>query len=138
ANAAGWNNAQVAVIMTASDDVFGSGVKSVTYSATAAVTISQTVVNGPTAAFTLNTEGTTVLTYHAPDNAGNVETAKTPSLSIDETPPVLTAPSDITQNNDPGKAYATVSPGSAGATDNLSGIAGIAGVRSDGFLLSDT
>ena len=44
---------------------------------------------GNSASVTLTAQGITTLTYFATDNAGNVETAKTLTVQIDETPPVI-------------------------------------------------
>jgi hypothetical protein len=51
-------------------------------------------------------------------------------------PPAISVPADIAVGNDAGKAYATVNPGMATATDNT-GIQSITGVRSDGKALTD-
>src|SRR5260370_32170818 len=47
-------------------------------------------VPGTAASFTRASEGTTTVTFHATDNAGNVEGTKTLAVMIDKTPPTLT------------------------------------------------
>ena len=54
---------------------------------------------------------------------------------IDNEPPVITCPANITASNDAGFCYKVVSPGTATATDN-SGTVTISGVRSDGLALT--
>src|SRR4051812_14172982 len=73
ANGAGWNNANVTITLAATDNVGGSGVKSITYSETGAQTVASTTVLADTTDVTINTEGTTTVTYHATDNANNDE-----------------------------------------------------------------
>lgn len=46
-------------------------------------------VPGNSASVTISAEGITILTYFATDNAGNQETAKTLTVRIDKTPPVI-------------------------------------------------
>jgi hypothetical protein len=89
ANGPGWNKADVLVTLNATDNTGGSGVKNITYSASGAQTISSTTVTGSSTSFTINTEGTTTVTFHATDNANNVESpAKTQVVKLDKTAPV--------------------------------------------------
>jgi hypothetical protein len=91
-NAEGWNKADVLVTLDAADNVGGSSVKSITYSASGAQTISQTTVFGETTSFTINTEGTTTITFYATDNSGNSESpANTQVVKIDATKPTISA-----------------------------------------------
>ncbi|HEX4963538.1 MAG TPA: hypothetical protein VF173_22100 [Thermoanaerobaculia bacterium] len=93
-NAAGWNNANVTVTLTASDGPYGSGVQSLTYWTTGAQVVAQTTVTGNTAALTITTDGTTTVHFKATDVAVNVEAAKSIAVKIDRTAPVahITAP----------------------------------------------
>ena len=89
ANAASWNRANVVVNLAATDNPGGSGVKSITFSASGAQTINATTVltssGGSTPAITV--EGVTTVTYAATDVANNVETPKTVTVSLDKTGP---------------------------------------------------
>jgi hypothetical protein len=89
ANASGWNKADLSVTLTASDGT-GSGVQSITYSASGVVTISPTTTFANTVAIPIATEGVTTLTYSATDNAGNVEAQQTLHVRIDKTRPTIT------------------------------------------------
>jgi hypothetical protein len=88
ANANGWNNANVTVPLTATDNVNGSGIKQIAFSATGAQT-GTGIVSGNSASLTINVEGTTTVKYFATDNAGNVETEKTLVVQLDKTPPSI-------------------------------------------------
>ena len=59
------------VTLTATDDANGSGVASITYSATGGQTIPATTVNGSSTGVVISGEGLTTLRYFATDNAGN-------------------------------------------------------------------
>jgi hypothetical protein len=86
ANGAGWNNSNVTVTLTAMDNAGGSGVASITY------TLGGGSVAGSSTSFTISAEGTTTVTYHATDIAGNSEADKTLVIKIDKTAPTLTMP----------------------------------------------
>jgi hypothetical protein len=86
-NAFGWYNQHVSVTLSASDTSGGSGVKSISYSASGAQTIAATTLNAASASVSITTEGTTTLSYSAADNAGNTETAKTLTIKLDATKP---------------------------------------------------
>ena len=77
---------------------------------------------GNVASVTITAEGTTILSYFATDNAGNQETAKTLTVRIDKTPPVISglpaAGCTIWPPNHKLVQVATVT-----ATDALSGLA---------------
>jgi hypothetical protein len=90
-NGAGWNNSDVAITFTALDESGGSGVQTLTYSASGAQTVPATTVNGSTANLSVTAEGITTVTYFARDNAGNIEMAKTLVIRIDKTAPVINA-----------------------------------------------
>ena len=90
-NSAGWNNSDVKVHLSATDNEGGSGVKQITYSASGAQTIAKTDASGNSADVNLNAQGTTTLTYYATDKAGNVEDQKTLTLKIDKTAPTVSS-----------------------------------------------
>jgi CSLREA domain-containing protein len=85
-NAAGWNNSNVGVTLDATDQG-GSGVASITYSATGAQTVAETTVQGSTARIDVASEGVTSIAYFATDGAGNAEEQKTFTVKIDKTSP---------------------------------------------------
>lgn len=89
-NGNGWFNSDVNVSINAFDAGNPqTGVQSVTYSLSGATTAGATV-NGNGTLFTITNEGETTVTYHATDNAGNVETDKTFIVRIDKTRPTAT------------------------------------------------
>jgi hypothetical protein len=89
-NAAGWNNTNVTVNLSATDPDGVADVATINYSATGAQTIAPTVVAGSAASFVVNTEGVTTVTYFAKDKAGNTEAAHTKVIRIDKTLPTVT------------------------------------------------
>jgi hypothetical protein len=109
ANAAGWwNAASVSVTLVPTDT--GTGVASTSY------TVNGAGAQAYLAPFSVNTEGTTSLTYYSTDAAGNVEVAKSASIKIDRTLPGLTlSPSSAGSYSAPFVVTATPS-------DALSGI----------------
>jgi hypothetical protein len=88
---AGWNTGTVNVGLAASDEAGGSGVASITYSATGAQPIAQTTVSGSSTSVAISTEGTTTLSFFATDNEGNSGTPQTLTVKIDLNPPTTTA-----------------------------------------------
>ena len=88
ANANGWNNTDVTVTLTATDNVNGSGVKQISFATTGAQA-GFGIVAGDTATLTISAEGQTIVSYNATDNAGNVESAKTVTVNLDRTPPSI-------------------------------------------------
>jgi YVTN family beta-propeller protein len=86
-NAAGWNNTNVQVTLSATDE---SGVAHISYSATGANPIAATQIEGAGATIVFTNEGATTLTYGSTDTAGNVETPQTLLLRIDKTGPTVT------------------------------------------------
>lgn len=120
ANAAGWNNTDVTVELTATDD--RSGVKEIHWALVGAET-AQGVTPGDVAVIPFHAEGSTTITYFAVDNAGNIEAPHVASLNIDKTAPVIGfgAPNPAANGagwNNTGVAVAFV------VTDALSGVAG--------------
>jgi len=90
-NAAGWNNTNITVTLNSTDnEPGGTGVEQIQWVLTGAQTGSSTVP-GSTATLTISAEGMTILTYFGTDNAGNIETAKSITVKIDRTPPVIIA-----------------------------------------------
>ena len=61
ADANGWNNSNVTVSLSALDNMNGSGVKEIVYSATGAQSISQIIVNNSVVNFTITLEGETII-----------------------------------------------------------------------------
>jgi hypothetical protein len=89
-NSNGWNNTDVTVTLTSTDnEPGGTGVKQIQYALAGAQTLDTQTVPGSTASVTISTEGLTTLTYFGTDKAGNVEQAKTLTVQIDKTPPVI-------------------------------------------------
>ncbi|HEV2902727.1 MAG TPA: hypothetical protein VGW30_05645, partial [Gaiellaceae bacterium] len=86
-NAAGWHSSNVTVTLTATDDATGSGIKSITYSATGAQPIASTTVNAATTNVVITTDGITTLSYFATDNAGNTSDVGTTTVKLDKTAP---------------------------------------------------
>jgi YVTN family beta-propeller protein len=84
ANEAGWNNVNVTVTLTATDNMGGSGVQSIYYTLSGAQ-IDAANVTGSAASALITAEGTTTVTYHARDVAGNVESDKTVVINLDKT-----------------------------------------------------
>jgi hypothetical protein len=87
ANAAGWNNSNVTVTLTATDDANGSGIASITYSATGGQPIASTTVNGSSTNVVISGEGITTLSYFATDNAGNTSDVGSLTIKLDKTAP---------------------------------------------------
>src|SRR5437867_5584359 len=91
ANGEGWNNSNVTVTLSATDNAGGRGVQSITYILAGEQTGGGSVA-GSSTSILITTEGVTTVTYHARDNAGNVEADKTLVIKIDKTAPTLTMP----------------------------------------------
>lgn len=68
----------------------GSGVRSLTYSATGTDPVAETTVNKNSAILHLLHAGETTITYSATDEAGNVEPKKSVTVRVKTSPPVLT------------------------------------------------
>ncbi|HZD20989.1 MAG TPA: alpha/beta hydrolase domain-containing protein, partial [Burkholderiales bacterium] len=117
-NAAGWNNGNVTVALSASDNAGGSGVRSITYTVGGGAA---TTVNGASASFALSAEGATSVSYFATDNVGNVEAAKTLTVRIDKTAPVATLSLSPDRIWPPNHKFVSVTP-SLNTTDNLSAV----------------
>jgi hypothetical protein len=101
-NGAGWNNTNVVVTLTSTDsEAGGTGVKEIHFTLTGAQSGSS-IVSGSSTSVTISTEGTTIVTFLAIDNAGNQEVANTLTVRIDRTPPTVTcgAPDGLWHAND--------------------------------------
>jgi hypothetical protein len=90
-NVAGWNNSNVTIMLTAADNLGGSGVKQVSYSATGAQAIPATTINGSSASFVVSTEGISTISFFSTDNAGNVEAPNMLIIRLDKTPPTISS-----------------------------------------------
>lgn len=90
----GWHTGPVTVTLSASDT--GSGVQSISYATTGAVTTDETVVTGNTTEVSIATDGVTDVTYTATDVAGNVSQPQTLTVRIDTAPPTLDGLADVT------------------------------------------
>lgn len=90
-----WQNQDVTVQLSATDNLGGTGVYTIDYSTTGAQTGSGVVLGG-TGTFTVTAEGQTTVSAHATDNAGNAGVLRTRTVSLDLTAPhvELTLPAD--------------------------------------------
>jgi hypothetical protein len=80
--------------------------------------------------------GTTTITWNVTDIHGNAALPKTQTVTVtDNVKPVITAPGNISVNNDPGVCGASVTTGAATATDNCT-VGTPTGTRSDALALS--
>jgi 6-phosphogluconolactonase (cycloisomerase 2 family) len=123
-NVNGWNNSNVVVTINSTDnELVGTGIKQVSYSATGAQTIASTVVNGASTSFTITAEGITTITFFGTDNAGNTETARTITINIDKTPPAMACSASPNVLWPPNNKLVPVNV-SVNVTDSLSGPAG--------------
>jgi hypothetical protein len=119
-NAAGWNQTNTTVTLTATDS--GSGVQSVRYSLSGAQT-SGTVSSSNPASVSITMEGTTTVTYTAADTAGNNESSKSLAVKVDKSLPVISGmPSGCTLS--PPK-HQLVQVATITASDALSGLAAL-------------
>lgn len=128
---AGWNNTNTNVLLAAEDNDGGSGVESITYSASGAQSIASTTINAATTALTISAEGETTITYYASDVAGNHESPKTIVIKIDKTAPTISVTSPTAGSYLLNQA-ATVD---FSCTDNLSGVASCTGSSPNGSAL---
>jgi hypothetical protein len=87
ADAEGWNNSDVNVSLSSTDNTGGTSVREIVYSATGAQTIPSTTVDGASAEFEITAEGETVISYYAIDNGGNIEAVQSLVVRIDKTAP---------------------------------------------------
>src|SRR4030095_10364763 len=113
------------VSLSADDGTCGSGVQSVSYSASGAQNIPLTTVPGSSTSFLVSNEGVTTVTLYATDNAGNVESVKTLTVKIDNT-----APRVVFGTPPAGEPYLLNQPGAASYSciDRVDGVDGGVGV----------
>ena len=131
ANAASWNQANVTVTLTATDNAGGSGVQSLFYASTltGGPTIGGSVAAATTSLLVV-AEGTTTVNYHARDVAGNIEGDRTIVIRLDKTAPALTVPANMTVNAaSPSGAVVSFAPT---ATDATSGVASLSSSPASG------
>jgi hypothetical protein len=124
-NANGWNNTNITVSLNAIDNPGGSGVQQIQFALGGAQNTGWQTATGNAVSVTISSAGTTTLSYFAADNLGNQETAKTLTVRIDKTPPVITPQINGTQGNN-GSYRGTVSV-AWNVVDPESGIASSAG-----------
>ncbi|GAB5442987.1 MAG: hypothetical protein Fues2KO_33360 [Fuerstiella sp.] len=117
ANAAGWNNTDVDVVLTASDNGGGSGVAYLRYSVNGGP-LQTTLGDTQTIAFT--SEGLHTIAYQAVDFAQNTEALQTLTVRIDKTAPVAVhgGTYDVAEGS-------TITLDGTASSDPLSGIANI-------------
>jgi len=84
-NAAGWHNADVTVTLAAGDNPGGSGLHEIIYTVNGATHH----VHGTPASILVNAEGTTAITFHSEDEAGNTEAVQSIEVKLDKTAPVI-------------------------------------------------
>jgi hypothetical protein len=88
-NANGWNNTPVKINLQSTDGIDGSGVLSMAYSLSGAVTTGPSYVTGANASVDVGVQGLTTITYQAKDNNWNIEQPKSLSVRIDTTAPAV-------------------------------------------------
>jgi hypothetical protein len=100
--ATSWARGPVSVELVATDGLGGSGVDSITYSATGAQVIPSTTAPGARATLLVTRQGVTTLQYGALDIAGVAEQPTTRVVAIDSIAPTITSSSTFvpgTQTN---------------------------------------
>ena len=115
----GWYSGPVLVILNASDNPGGTGLKQITYSATGAQAIPATNVSLALATVLISAEGPTTFTFFSTDNAGNAEAPQTLTIRIDATPPAVTLSTNASSYAVDQSVVITCS-----ATDSRSGLNG--------------
>ena len=118
-NAVGWNSTDVTVTFTSTDNAGGSGVKEIQFTLAGAQGGSS-IVSGSLASVTIATEGNTIVTFFAIDNAGNQEVPKAVTVELDRTPP------SVTCGSPDGFWHASDVAIPCTASDSLSGLASAA------------
>jgi hypothetical protein len=89
ANGNGWNNVDVTLGFTATDNAGGSGVASMTCSATGAGAFGASSTAGSTRSVTVTAPGITTVQCSAADNAGNASGPVSEVVRIDRTAPTI-------------------------------------------------
>ena len=119
-NSYGWNDTGVTVALNDSDNTGGSGVEEIQFALSGAENIGLQTVVGNAASVTISAQGVTELTYFAVDNAGNQGAAKTLTVQIDLTPPLVR----VTGVSNGAVYYYEHAPAAGcNTTDALSGVA---------------
>jgi hypothetical protein len=114
--AGGWQRTPVTVSLTASADPTRT-IQSITYSATGAQTVAQTVVAGSATQVAVSADGTTTLTFWATDSAGATSPSQSITVQVDRTAPAIVCAT-------PSAAWsATDVTVACTASDTLSGLA---------------
>jgi PKD repeat protein len=120
-NVGGWNTTDVAVNLSAVDNLGGSGVRNITFALSGAETDGATVP-GHAAQVVVTREGITDLAYFATDNAGNREVPQHRVVRIDRAGPTITGmPSAACSLWPPNHKLVTIAQVSA--SDGVSGMA---------------
>jgi hypothetical protein len=116
-NGAGWNNSDLTVMLNATDNEDGTGVRELFY------TVNGTTLHalGSSVSIPVTTEGLTTITFFAKDKAGNSEAQQSLTVKLDKTPPSFTNVSRTPPN---GNGWNNTNVDSNfTATDSLSGFA---------------
>ena len=95
-NAAGWHNEDVLVRLSASDA--GSGVQELVYALAGAQSQPPVTTSDASVDTNIVNEGSTIVSFTARDNTGNVETQRSLPLKLDKTPPSISASTDRLPN----------------------------------------
>jgi pectin methylesterase-like acyl-CoA thioesterase len=85
-NAAGWNNSDVTVTLTAADNPEGTGVRELFYS----VNGTQFHSFNSSVSIPITSEGINTIDFFARDNAGNTEASQSLTIKLDKTAPEFT------------------------------------------------
>lgn len=126
----GWYTSSVSVSLNATDNTGGSGVKATSYSLDGGP---QTAYSVP---FTVTGDANHTLTFNSTDNAGNVESTNLVYVAIDTTPPVITVPSDVTQEAT--GPLTSAMPGAATAIDAVDGSVTVTNNATANYLVGTT
>jgi hypothetical protein len=97
-NLAGWNDRDVTVTLNATAAPGGPAIDHITYTAAGAKEISTTKVSGSSAAFVINTEGGTAVTFFATDASGISENLEQIVIKLDASAPTITGSASPTAN----------------------------------------
>lgn len=119
-----WNNTDVALTLSASDNL--SGVDQTWYALDNGAATSGTSV-------AISAEGVHTVTYWSVDNAGNIESSHTTAVRIDKTPPTISAlPSPLPNARGWNNSTVTVTFVCADALSGVAACSGPATVATDG------
>ncbi|MBU1056505.1 MAG: YncE family protein, partial [Proteobacteria bacterium] len=121
-NEGGWNNTNITINLTATDNEGGSGIKELHYELSGVVNEERTISDS-TIEIPIYDEGLTTLSYYAIDNSGNAEEPKSLEINIDKTPPLIVS-HVLPQPNSNGWNNTDVTVNFT-ATDALSGVVNV-------------